>query len=183
MRVLFTTERTRVFRLHKRHAAALQQYYASNAEHLAPWVPTMPGDPQQPVNWSDRVEAMDSEQKAGQSLRLLAFLPESDEVVGICSFTNIVHGVFKACYLGYSVSESFEGQGLMTEILGASVHHVFETYDLHRIMANYVPDNVKSQRVLEKLGFEKEGLAKSYLFIAGQWRDHVLTSKLNPNHL
>ena len=71
----------------------------------------------------------------------------------------------------------------MTEIVDASVSYVFQELNLHRIMANYVPENSRSARVLEKLGFEKEGLAKSYLKIAGRWRDHVLTSKLNPNHV
>jgi hypothetical protein len=47
-------------------------------------------------------------------------------------------------------------------------------------MANYVPENERSARVLEKLGFEKEGYAKSYPRIAGKWLDHILTAKLNP---
>lgn len=70
----------------------------------------------------------------------------------------------------------------MTEIVELSVNHVFQTLDLHRVMANYVPENVRSARVLEKLGFEQEELARSYLKIGGQWCDHVLTSKINPNH-
>jgi ribosomal-protein-alanine N-acetyltransferase len=53
---------------------------------------------------------------------------------------------------------------------------------LHRVMANYVPENERSARVLEKLGFEKEGYARSCLKIAGKWRDHILTAKLNPKH-
>jgi ribosomal-protein-alanine N-acetyltransferase len=49
-------------------------------------------------------------------------------------------------------------------------------------MANYMPENKRSARVLEKLGFEKEGMARDYLKIAGEWRDHVLTAKINPWH-
>ena len=71
----------------------------------------------------------------------------------------------------------------MTEFVEAATNYVFAELDLHRIMANYVKENVRSARILEKLGFEKEGYAKSYLKIAGTWRDHVLTAKINPNHI
>jgi len=43
-----------------------------------------------------------------------------------------------------------------------------------------VPHNARSGRLLERLGFVNEGLAKDYLFIDGAWRDHVLTARLNP---
>jgi ribosomal-protein-alanine N-acetyltransferase len=48
-------------------------------------------------------------------------------------------------------------------------------------MANYLPENRRSARVLEKLGFRKEGEAKHYLYIDGKWRDHILTSLTNPD--
>ena len=47
-------------------------------------------------------------------------------------------------------------------------------------MANYLPSNTRSEALLERLGFEREGYAKSYLQIGGRWRDHVLTAKVNP---
>ena len=47
---------------------------------------------------------------------------------------------------------------------------------IHRIMANYMPHNQRSGGLLARLGFEKEGYAKDYLLIDGQWRDHVLTA-------
>ncbi len=180
--MLFETERTRAFLLDTRHALAMHRYYIQNASHLAPWIPALPDDYYTPESWAERVVRMREEQQEGRALRVLAFTPDADEIVGICSFTNIVGGVFQACNLGYSISSSREGQGLMTEILDASIDYVFQVLDLHRIMANYMPENERSARVLEKLGFEQEGLARSYLLIAGQWRDHVLTSKLNPGH-
>jgi len=42
-----------------------------------------------------------------------------------------------------------------------------------------MPHNAASERVLFKLGFEKEGIARKYLKIAGKWEDHILTSKIN----
>jgi ribosomal-protein-alanine N-acetyltransferase len=48
-------------------------------------------------------------------------------------------------------------------------------------MANYIPCNERSARVLKRLGFEVEGYARDYLFLAGNWQDHVLTSLINPS--
>ena len=56
----------------------------------------------------------------------------------------------------------------------------FDELGLHRIMANHQPENERSARLLERLGFEREGYARSYLHIAGAWRDHVLTALVRP---
>ena len=101
-------------------------------------------------------------------------------VVGTCNYTNIVRGPFQACQLGYQIARSHEGRGLMSEALRAANAHMFEDRRLHRIMANYRPENDRSARLLERLGFVREGLARDYLFIDGAWRDHVLTALSNP---
>jgi ribosomal-protein-alanine N-acetyltransferase len=48
-------------------------------------------------------------------------------------------------------------------------------------MANYMPANERSGKLLKRLGFTVEGYARDYLFIAGAWQDHVLTSLANRN--
>ena len=59
--------------------------------------------------------------------------------------------------------------------LGAKMaRHAFETLRLHRIEAACIPDNERSIRVLEKAGFRREGLLRSYLRINGIWHDHYL---------
>ena len=47
-------------------------------------------------------------------------------------------------------------------------------------MANYVPTNERSGRVLRRLGFVVEGYARDYLFIGGAWRDHVSPDPARP---
>ncbi len=71
----------------------------------------------------------------------------------------------------------------MRESLTVAIQHVFRDIGLHRIMANYRPENTRSEHLLASLGFEKEGLARSYLKINGSWADHVLTSLINPDDL
>ena len=98
-----------------------------------------------------------------------------------CNFTNIVKGPFQACNLGYAVAKTREGHGIMTAVVKKGIEIMFKEYGLHRIMANYMPGNARSARLLERCGFVREGYAKAYLKIAGRWEDHVLTSLVNRN--
>ena len=167
-------------RLAAKHAAPLSRYYAENRRQLAPWEPARPEAYHSEEAWQQRIIEFEREATAGASVRFVAVDLDGIEIIGTCNFSNIVRGAFQACHLGYSIAEKHQGVGLMTEILAVTIKHVFDELGLHRIMANYMPENVASARVLEKLGFEQEGYAKSYLLIAGQWRDHVLTARLNP---
>ncbi|WP_306170166.1 GNAT family N-acetyltransferase [Shewanella sp. UCD-KL12] len=130
-----------------------------------------------------RLQASNEQFVQGDAVHFVA-LPINDdpdfaEIIGVCNFTNIVRGPFQACHLGYSVAEKYQGQGLMHEILHAGIDYMFDELKLHRIMANYMPAKTRSGKLLQTLGFEKEGVAKSYLKIAGKWQDHVLTAKVN----
>ena len=107
-------------------------------------------------------------------------LPIDAPVIGTCNFTNIVRGPFHACHLGYQVALPQQGKGMMHEALIAAIGYMFGPRRLHRIMANYRPENYRSARLLQRLGFRREGLAENYLFIDGAWRDHVLTALVNP---
>ncbi|AXI01889.1 GNAT family N-acetyltransferase [Aquirhabdus parva] len=165
------------------HAADLLAFYQNNQAHLKPWDPLRNDDFYTLQNMRHTLEKYEQQIKAGLSLNLLIYTIESPELIGHCNYSNIVQGAFQACHLGYAISAAFEGKGLMYEALTAANHYIFETYGLHRIMANYRPENHRSGTLLNRLGFEKEGLAKSYLKINGTWADHILTSKINPAHL
>ena len=101
-------------------------------------------------------------------------------LLGYCNFSEVVRGLFQACYLGYSLAQSSQGKGIMSEALESAIQFMFDTVKLHRIMANYMPHNKRSAAVLSRLGFTIDGNAQSYLYINGAWRDHVLTSLTNP---
>jgi ribosomal-protein-alanine N-acetyltransferase len=69
----------------------------------------------------------------------------------------------------------------MVEAVGAAVGYAFAVLRLHRVMANYMPHNVRSAAVLRRAGFTVEGYARDYLLINGRWEDHVLTGIVNPD--
>jgi ribosomal-protein-alanine N-acetyltransferase len=162
-------------------AARLLAYFEENREHLERWSPAPPSGFYTEKFWRERLAQARAEFQQDQSLKLALRerrRPKGD-VVGVCNFTNFVRGPFQACYLGYSLDHRFEGRGLMMEALRAATLYVFENLRLHRIMANYIPTNERSGRVLRRLGFTVEGYAHDYLLIDGRWQDHILTSLTN----
>lgn len=176
------TERLLLLSPSPEDAPRMLAYYERNREHLAPWSATPPDGFYTEKFWRERLEIAQKDFKEGRSMRLALY--ERDEVrgtvIGQCEFTAILRGPFQACYLGYSLDGRAEGRGLMFEALVAAIDYAFYDLRLHRIMANYMPHNRRSGRLLEKLGFVIEGYARDYLFIAGKWQDHVMTALVNP---
>jgi ribosomal-protein-alanine N-acetyltransferase len=80
--------------------------------------------------------------------------------------------------IGYDLTPSYWGQGIMTEALLVAIEYGFGEMDLNRIDALVYSENARSARVLEKLGFQKEGLLREYYCIAGERYDHLLFSLL-----
>jgi len=167
----------------------MARFLADNFEgHLDRWSP--PATPAffTEAFWRERLAAAVEEFQAGRAARFVLQLragkapAEMDApIIGTCNYTNVVRGPFLACHLGYQIARAHEGRGLMAEALRATNPFMFRALRLHRIMANYRPENVRSGRLLERLGFVREGLAKDYLFIDGAWRDHILTALTNPD--
>ena len=176
-----TTSRLIVEHMAPGHAEALADFFRRNEQHLAPWDPPRPAGIMEPVFWAAECERAVEEHEHGAVVRWVLRLRTAPErVIGRVNYTQIARGPFQSCMLGYAIDHAHEGRGLMREALEATVEHVFAVLKLHRIQASYVPHNVRSGRLLERLGFVNEGLAKDYLFIDGAWRDHVLTARLNP---
>lgn len=76
------------------------------------------------------------------------------------------------------MDEGHTGRGLASTALTEIVDFAFGELELHRLEAGTLVDNVASQRVLLKNGFERFGLARRFLLIAGEWRDHVLFERI-----
>ncbi len=168
--------------LSPRQAGLVEQYYLENREHLRPWEPAKEESFYTLDQHRNRLKLFRNEFKARQSCHFAVLEKNSERMIGMCNFSNIVLGVFQACHLGYAIAASHQGGGYMYEAVQAGIGYMFDTMHLHRIMANYMPRNERSARLLERLGFEKEGYAKSYLLINAKWEDHILTSLVNPKH-
>ncbi|WP_019221126.1 ribosomal protein S5-alanine N-acetyltransferase [Bartonella senegalensis] len=163
-------------------AGELSCYFLRNADYLHPWEPLKPNDYNTLTAWKTRAHAFACESIRGTAYRYAVRFKNDNTIIAVVNFTNIIRGAFQACYLGFSVDEKHQGKGLMFEILSALIPHIFKIYHLHRVMANYVPENIRSGILLKRLGFEKEGYARDYLMISGQWRDHILTSRIHDSY-
>ena len=172
-----TSERLLLQAARPAHARALQTYLLANRVYLQPWEPSREDAFFELDTITHRLETMAEKTANGEALHLLIF--REGNIIGTCNFTHIVRGAFDACHLGYALNESAQGQGLMHEALSAAIAYAFDDMQLHRIMANYRPENERSERLLNRLGFEHEGQARAYLKINGVWADHVLTSLIN----
>lgn len=158
----------------------LLAYRQHNRDHLRPWEPERPNEFYTIEAVEAQLRAMRRQTEDQSALYWLIHPRDSEEIIGECSFTNIIRGPFQACHLGFSLGGEYEGNGLMHEALAAAISHIFEVHKLHRIMANYQPHNHRSEKLLGRLGFDREGLARKYLKINGRWTDHMLTSLINP---
>ncbi|WP_372651540.1 GNAT family N-acetyltransferase [Halobacteriovorax sp.] len=159
-------------------ASSIIHFYKRNHDHLSPWSPKQPNNFMDTEFWSERISKYKLEYSKQQSLKACLFT-KSGELIGRCNFTNVERGSFQNCRLGYKLDHEYEGKGYMSEALDALIQVIFNEFKIHRIEANVIPSNTKSRKLLERLGFEEHGIAKSYLKIDGKWQDHVLTSLLS----
>jgi [ribosomal protein S5]-alanine N-acetyltransferase len=173
-------------RLRLRHAQpsdipAILRYYRDNRRFLAPFEPHKNANFYTAQYWQPLLAQRLLETQEDRSLKLFLFLKRAPEtLIGTLNFANFTRGVFQNCTVGYSIAERYQGEGYMFEALSAGIEHTFSTLQFHRIEANYLPHNQRSGRLLKRLGFTVNGYARSYLYIGGQWQDHILTSLLNP---
>jgi ribosomal-protein-alanine N-acetyltransferase len=107
-----------------------------------------------------------------------AIVDDDGAIAGTISLSNISGGFLLSANVGYWVAHDRQGQGLATRAVGEVVRHAFDELGLHRVEAGTLLDNVASQRVLEKNGFTRIGIARKHLLIAGEWRDHILFERL-----
>jgi ribosomal-protein-alanine N-acetyltransferase len=107
-------------------------------------------------------------------------LDRSGAVVGTLTIASIIRGAFQSCSVGYWLADRAQGQGLATAALREATDLAFGDLRLHRIQAETLTRNARSQRVLERIGFEQYGAARSYMHIAGEWQDNVLYQLLTP---
>lgn len=156
-------------------APALAAAFRRNRDHLARWDPIRPAsfhtDEGQALDVRNRLEVV------RRGLGVSWVLAYGDDIVGRINCNNIIRGVLQSCSVGYWTDGEHLGRGLAT----AMVEHALEgaaAIGLHRVEAGTIVANVASQGVLRRAGFTEYGMAEKFLYIAGQWQDHVLFQRI-----
>ena len=146
---------------------------------LQPWEPTWRSDDLSEANFRVRVSRNRQEQASGLAVPFFLFRRDDMGLVGGITIGHIRRGAAQSCMIGYWMGEEHAGCGHMFAAVQLVIPYIFEELRLHRIEAACIPENHRSVRLLEKSGFEREGLLRKYLKINGEWRDHLMFSKVD----
>ena len=170
---------TRIRPLTLEDAEPLTDLLCINRDFLAPWQPVQAPDFFTLAGQRAAISKLLDDHSRGLAVAHV-ILGDDDRIVGRVTLSNIVRLAFQSCNLGYWVSSDENGRGVASAAVAQIAQLAFSQVGLHRIEAGTLPHNIASQRVLEHNEFERIGLAKRYLKIAGRWQDHVLFQKLAP---
>ena len=143
-------------------------------DFLSPWDPAWPNEHLTRKSFTNRVNWAQQAIKNGNGCPLFLIRKTDRALIGAVTLDNIRRGPAQAGTLGYWTGQAFSRQGYMREAVNCMVSHAFRKLDLSRVEAACLPENQPSRGLLESCGFKYEGVAQSYLQIAGRWRTHVL---------
>jgi ribosomal-protein-alanine N-acetyltransferase len=159
-------------------APVLAELQRINRDFLAPWEPARSDGYFTEAGQRTDIENALTEHKQGRNLPYV-ILDHSARIVGRITLNGIVRGAFQSCSVGYWVSQSVTGRGVATTAVREITGVAFGELGLHRVQAETLPHNVASQRVLQRNGFARIGMAPDYLKIAGRWQEFILYQLIN----
>ena len=139
-----------------------------NREYLREWLP-----------WLDDVNSMDDElamirrMRDGKNFNWVYLIREYGELVGVVSL-NWVDWDNRSFGLGYWVSESSSGRGIITKSCSRVIDHCFFDLKLHRLVIEVAVDNHPSRAVAERLGLRLEGISKDREWLYDRFTDSVM---------
>ncbi|MEU6720151.1 GNAT family N-acetyltransferase [Nonomuraea sp. NPDC046802] len=157
-------------------AEPIQRACIRNRDHLRRWEPRRPDEYFTVHGQAERLKSLLAQQAEGRAMAWV--LADGDEVVGRMTLNDIVRGPFLNAHLGYWIDAGYAGRGLTTRGVLEVCRLADQELGLHRIQAGTLLDNVASQSVLAKTGFEPFGVAPRYLEIDGRWQDHRLFQRI-----
>jgi ribosomal-protein-alanine N-acetyltransferase len=164
-----------------RDYAAWSALRGQSYDFLQPWEPTWAEDELSRNSWRGKLRRYLEDARDGRSYAFLIFRIDDEELVGGITLSRVHRGAAHMGSVGYWIGAPHVRRGYATAALRGLIRHAFDPLGLglHRLEAACIPENEPSRRALERVGFEIEGRAKSYLRINGAWRDHLLFGLLN----
>ena len=158
--------------------AAWSDLRGASRDHLVPFEPQWAMDELSQPAFKRRLRQHASDAKDDLGYAFFVFARDGGALLGGITLSNVRRGVAQSANVGYWLGKPYAGQGLMTDAVQTIAPHAFSGLHLHRLEAASLLHNTPSIRVLEKAGFTREGLARRYLRINGQWQDHVTFARL-----
>jgi ribosomal-protein-alanine N-acetyltransferase len=151
---------------------------ARSRDFLTPWEPVWPANDLTRAAFRSRIRQYWRDIDDDAAYPYFIFDAQGEVLVGALTLSNVRRGVAQTGTLGYWIGLPHARRGYMTSAVRLAVDFAFRHLGLHRVEASCLPHNRASINLLQKCGFEREGLARGYLKIAGEWRDHLLFARL-----
>ena len=145
--------------------------------HLERWLPWVPFS-NTPEASQRYAEACAADWDAGRAVRFTVRDNSSRELLGVVGLDSCVH-LHRSCELGYWLKRDATGRGIMTEAARACADFAIARMGVHRIRCAAATDNYPSLRVIARLGFRFEGIARQAEFVGSRWLDHAVFAKLS----
>ena len=160
--------------LRRRDAAEWSRLRVQNEGWLRPWEPSA-AQPwhlrHSPTAFRAMRRALVQRARQGTTLPFAVWV--EGRLAGQVTIDNVVRGALRSGSLGFWIDRSVARRGMGSLAVALVCDHAFGAVGLHRLQADIRPENLPSQRLVERLGFRQEGLLRRYLEIDGDWRDHL----------
>jgi RimJ/RimL family protein N-acetyltransferase len=170
------TDRLRLRAPKRGDVTALHEAIAETLQDLVPWLPWARVD-HGPGETRRYLRAARSAWSRQSAFEFVIELRDTGRVAGVTSLHR-VDWVRASAGLGYWVRRSEWNRGIATEAAAAALAHAIGGLRLHRIEALVALENKTSQRVVEKLGFVREGVAREVEYVDSRYLDHIQYSYL-----
>ncbi len=178
----YETERLLLKILNKEAAPLVLSFYEDNAGLFEPWEPKRSNNFYTLSYHKTLLTAEHNLMADGRLVRFWVFLKDyPEEIIGSICFQNLLREPYCSCSLGYKFSQKYQHHGYATESLRKCIDLLQNEYNMHRIDAFIMPDNLSSLKLIERLGFTYEGTSRSYARINGRWTDHLHYALINHN--
>jgi ribosomal-protein-serine acetyltransferase len=170
-------ERVALFPMDVADAPELWDVVESSRSWLQPWLPWVPF--QKTLESSLRFcEASAADWDQGRAVRFVMRERLGGRLLGVVGLEACVE-MHRSSDLGYWLRREAAGRGLMTEAASLCVDFGFRTMGVHRQRVAAATSNHRSLRVIARLGFRFEGIARHAEWCDGRWLDHAVFSMLD----
>lgn len=172
MNLKLESERLLLRVLFEDQAGLTTQFYNRNWLYLSAWEPNIDirFTSQETQEMILRYEF--EQLKQGHFIRYWYSRKDAPEkLLGSVCFQRITGAPFHSCEIGYKQDEASSGRGYATEAAMTAMTHLFRDCSVHRIEALVEQSNPSSIRMAERLGFEREGIARQAVFLRNSWQD------------
>lgn len=172
-------EHTYIQLLQVHHAHELYQLVDSNRSHLRQWLP-----------WVDHMHSpLDYETIIPMWLDQFAKnngfnggIRYNGQLVGMIGL-HYIDWKNRKTSIGYYLAKSYEGKGIMTSCVRQTLHYIFQELGLNRVEIRCGVKNKKSRAIPERLGFQKEGIAREEEWLHDHFHDLIIYGMVKRDYL